>query len=210
MTTVDFRKLANGADTAAEDDEGADIDARRLNRRELLTYAWGAAVVLLAAESGVTVFLFIQPRFRSGEFGGTFRLGSVAELPQAGALPPPVNTDGKFWLIHSDEGLRALYVVCTHLGCLYKWSETNSRFECPCHGSKFTLTGDYIEGPAPRSLDQFEVRVVVDDILAAATEETSNRIVPPAVPDQDAEIVVETGKRIWGKPAAQSPARGTG
>jgi cytochrome b6-f complex iron-sulfur subunit len=74
-------------------------------------------------------------------------------------------------------------MVCTHLGCLYKWAQSNNRFECPCHGSKFSREGFYIEGPASRSLDTFEI-----------TEE-------------DGQIAVNTGKRILGGPAAESPAR---
>ncbi|MCL4830699.1 MAG: Rieske 2Fe-2S domain-containing protein, partial [Caldilinea sp.] len=110
-------------------------------------------------------------------------------------------------LIQTDEGLKALYTVCTHLGCLYKWSESNIRFECPCHGSKWTLDGDYIEGPAPRSLDQFEVQVVENGAVLAATENTPDRIIPPKPSGAMAEILIDTGKRILGKPAAQSPAR---
>jgi cytochrome b6-f complex iron-sulfur subunit len=44
-------------------------------------------------------------------------------------------------------------------GCQIKWVETNARFEDPCGGSKYTRTGDYIEGPTPRAMDRFEVIV---------------------------------------------------
>jgi cytochrome b6-f complex iron-sulfur subunit len=74
-------------------------------------------------------------------------------------------------------------MVCTHLGCLYKWEPANFRFECPCHGSKFSHDGFYIEGPAPRSLDYFEVR------------------------QENGQIIVDTGKRITGDPSSESPAR---
>jgi len=149
----------------------------------------------------------MMPRFRAGEFGGKFHLGSADALPSAGTLSPQSYTDGKFWLVHTDEGVKALYMVCTHLGCLYKWSDANTQFECPCHGSKFTLDGDYIEGPAPRSLDQFEVQVVENGTVVATTEDIPDRIVPPAISDDTANIVIDTGKRIFGKSATESPAR---
>ncbi len=103
-------------------------------------------------------------------------------MPAAGA-DPIANTDGKFWLVTTEEEqTKALYMVCTHLGCLYKWEDSNGRFECPCHGSKFTHDGLYIEGPAPRSLDSFETDTV------------------------DGVVVVDTGNRIIGSPAGDSPA----
>jgi cytochrome b6-f complex iron-sulfur subunit len=156
---------------------------KAMNRREFLTYAWGATLGLLALQGGVGIFFFMYPRFKAGEFGGKFFLGPTSALPPTDAAPIP-DTAGKFWLVNTaEDGPRALYMVCTHLGCLYKWAQSNTRFECPCHGSKFSREGYYIEGPASRSLDMFEI-----------TEE-------------EGQIVVNTGKRILGGPAAESPDR---
>lgn len=178
-----------------------------INRREFMTYAWGAALALLTVEGVLGTYFFMMPRFRAGEFGGKFHLGSADALPSAGTLSPQSYTDGKFWLVHTDEGVKALYMVCTHLGCLYKWSDANTQFECPCHGSKFTLDGDYIEGPAPRSLDQFEVQIVENGTIVATTEDTPTQIMSPGIADNSTNLIVDTGNRIFGKPAEQSPAR---
>ena len=141
-----------------------------INRREFLTYAWAGALGLLTLESGLATYQFMYPRFREGEFGGKFPLGAASVLPQTG-IDPQSNTTGKFWLINTDEGPRALYMVCTHLGCLYKWEPSNSRFECPCHGSKFNREGHFIEGPAPRSLDQFQIEIVQGGSVVSMTED---------------------------------------
>lgn len=159
------------------------VTVKDMNRREFLTYAWGAALGILAIESGVAVFEFLYPRFRAGEFGGDFTL-PLSEVPDKAAAPKPF-TAGKFWLVQTQEGQpKALYMVCVHLGCLYKWEESNIRFECPCHGSKYSHDGFYIEGPAPRSLDSFETDV------------------------QGSDLIVHTGKKIIGAPNTESPARG--
>lgn len=164
-----------------------------MNRREFLTYVWGASILLFMAEMGVVTFLFTLPRFEEGEFGGTFTLNAGA-LPPAGA-PPSQNTEGKFWLSHTDEGVKALYQVCTHLGCLYKWVETNDRFECPCHGSKFTKDGEYIEGPAPRDLDQFAMTALDADGNELATSNDNEAL---QLPEGTTRIQVDTGDRIQG------------
>jgi cytochrome b6-f complex iron-sulfur subunit len=188
---------ANGAAVAAElaqaksvaaapvfVEDSPEVKARKeMNRREFLTYAWGGVLGLIALQSGVGLFQFMMPRFKAGEFGGVFYIGSETTLPSTDATPEP-NTGGKFWLVNTaDQGPLAIYMVCTHLGCLYKWEQANNRFECPCHGSKFTREGLFIEGPAPRSLDTFEVTI------------------------ENSEVAVNTGRRILGAPAAESPAR---
>ena len=185
--------------------EGFESGQEGINRREFLSYAWGGALTLLTLESGLATYQFMYPRFREGEFGGKFILGDSTALPQIG-IDPEGNSTGKFWLINTDEGPRALYMVCTHLGCLYKWEPSANRFECPCHGSKFSREGHYIKGPAPRSLDQFLIEVVQEGSIVSNTEDAGDTIVAPALPGPDAEIVVDTGKRIQGKAAATSPA----
>ena len=170
---------------------------RTVNRREFLAYSWSAAVGIVTAQSLVATGLLMYPRFKAGEFGGDFLLGSSSGLPSLEAAPQS-DPIGKFWLVNTDEGPRALYMVCTHLGCLYKWVDANKRFECPCHGSKFTREGDYLEGPAPRSLDQFVVEVTQNGSVLASTQSADGGIQPPGAPAEGTEIVVKTGSRIQG------------
>lgn len=172
---------------------------RTVNRREFLAYSWSAAVGIVTAQSLVATGLLMYPRFKAGEFGGDFLLGSSSGLPSLEAAPQS-DPIGKFWLVNTDEGPRALYMVCTHLGCLYKWVDANKRFECPCHGSKFTREGDYLEGPAPRSLDQFVVEVTQNGSVVASTQSADGGIQPPGAPAEGTEIVVKTGSRIQGPP----------
>ena len=133
----------------------AAMEIPALTRREFLYYVWGGSMALALAGSTGAVLWFAYPRFREGEFGGLipFKLTDLPELN----VGPEAFESVKIWLINVDEGVMGIFKVCTHLGCLYKWVPTNSRFECPCHGSKFHLDGTYIEGPAPRSLDRFVV-----------------------------------------------------
>lgn len=194
------------ARAAAPEPAAEEVGQSGMNRREFITYAWAAALGLLTVEGGLATYRFMYPRFKAGEFGGKFDLGAASGLPAVDAAPTGEPT-GKYWLVNTDGGPLAIYMVCTHLGCLYKWEPSNYRFECPCHGSKFTREGHYIEGPAPRSLDNFVVELVEGGQVAAKTEDTGDAIVPPPVPSPDATVVVDTGKRILGKAAATSPAR---
>ncbi len=77
---------------------------------------------------------------------------------------PPQNINPIIFLVNDPEhGPVALYARDPHrFGCWVAWEESNRRFVDPCGGSKYTQTGEYIDGPAPRGLDRFGVSVTND------------------------------------------------
>ena len=171
-------------------------ERRSVTRREFLNIAWLASLGFMTVSLAGVTYLFALPRFEEGEFGGKVTMGSVAEMPSTEA--PPMNYPKvKIWLSNTDAGVLALYKVCTHLGCLYNWRDTENKFVCPCHGSQFQKDGTYIQGPAPRSLDRFVVQAVdptSGQVIAESTDGT-----PLPLPDNpNASVVVDTGKRIHG------------
>jgi len=64
------------------------------------------------------------------------------------------------WVVKTGEQqVVAFSPVCTHLGCAVSWNSGDKAFVCPCHTSSFSPEGKVLAGPAPRSLDRFDVRV---------------------------------------------------
>lgn len=195
----------------------AEAKSGGISRREFLYYIWGASIALYAAQFSGLLIWFLLPRFREGEFGGKFII-SVDALPEINAEPANVPA-GRFWLVNldtrqendlmkkapdeSDEivGVVAIYKVCTHLGCIYSWTEANNRFECPCHGSKYRLDGRRIESPAPRSLDRFRMEFLDADrnpIPDTLSELVDDFYAPVQIPENAAFISVDTGDRKQG------------
>ena len=169
-----------------------------VNRQEFLNIAWLASLGFFFVSVGGVTYFFAMPRFKEGEFGGVVTVGSSSNLPAVGS-PPESYPKVKFWLSNSDEGVKAIYTVCTHLGCLYNWSDQENKFICPCHGSQFNLDGSYIQGPAPRGLDTFAVQIV-DPQTQEVIAETSEDGDPPEIPtDREVIIKVDTGKKITGQ-----------
>lgn len=62
-----------------------------------------------------------------------------------------VNVDGN--------SFSALTSVCTHSGCDRNWALNQNQFICSCHGSRFDLQGNVLNGPATRPLSTFATKI---------------------------------------------------
>jgi quinol---cytochrome c reductase iron-sulfur subunit, bacillus type len=70
------------------------------------------------------------------------------------------------WAVKTDEThVTAFAPQCTHLGCAYHWEQSRMQFLCPCHNSVFSVTGDVVDGPAPRPLDRYDTKVMDNKLL---------------------------------------------
>ncbi|MBE9179668.1 FAD-dependent oxidoreductase [Oculatella sp. LEGE 06141] len=49
--------------------------------------------------------------------------------------------------------LHAVSAVCTHAGCIVNWNNAEKSWDCPCHGGRFSCTGNVLNGPPMNPLD---------------------------------------------------------
>jgi glycine/D-amino acid oxidase-like deaminating enzyme/nitrite reductase/ring-hydroxylating ferredoxin subunit len=78
--------------------------------------------------------------------------GDFADLAAGEAAILKIDGDNVAGFRDEAGRLHAVSAVCTHMGCLVGWNETDRTWDCPCHGSRFALGGDVIHGPAVEPL----------------------------------------------------------
>ncbi len=76
-----------------------------------------------------------------------------------------VNLQGRtVGLYRDDDGdWRAVEGTCPYSGCTLVWNGAGESWDCPCDGSRFTITGTVIDGPAQADLDRVPLEVTRRD-----------------------------------------------
>lgn len=133
---------------------------RLLSRRELISKG---LKLLFAAGSFHFVYSF------AGWAGGPPSAVSFEDEPGEGEA---IFKEGVF-LVGLPEGPAALSARCPHLGCRLGFHEKEGRFECPCHGSRFTLQGERIDGPAARGMTRLSLARDAGRKILKATREVT-------------------------------------
>lgn len=73
----------------------------------------------------------------------------------------------------SDAEVKAVSPVCTHQKCQVAYNAKSKQIECSCHGSKYTVDGKVLNGPAPRDLPNFKAKISGEQIVLEIEEPTA-------------------------------------
>jgi len=140
-------------------------------RRVFIKGFTGMLIVLCSVLVGVPlVGSLVGPVFRKIS-PSWMMLGTIDALPlgqPAHLTSVDVQTDAyiresvtrHIWAIReSGEKVTVYSPICPHLGCHFDWNPSTKHFECPCHGSVYSLDGKVLGGPAPRPLDTLPSKI---------------------------------------------------
>ena len=144
------------------------------DRRGFLEIAMGSFMAMGFTALSVTGGLFTLGLARFmfpnvlAEPPSRFKVGFREGFP-AGKVETKFVPQYGVWVVNADfqgqQQIYALKTVCTHLGCTPNWLEAEQKFKCPCHGSGFYKDGVNFEGPAPRPLERYAIRISDDGQL---------------------------------------------
>lgn len=154
-----------------------------VSRRQFLNRAWTLSFLGFLGFFGMSSLSFLWPKLTGG-FGTKITAGNyddiMAQVGPENGYKPLFIPEGRFWLTYYEGTgdapvyaaigaveykLQALYRKCVHLGCSVPHCGDSMLFECPCHGSKYRLHGEFFAGPAPRGLDRFPITVEGDSVI---------------------------------------------
>jgi len=68
------------------------------------------------------------------------------------------DSDTPVAVCRDDDGdLHAVSAVCPHMGCIVRWNDGDSSWDCPCHGSRFDADGTVLDTPAVSDLESVDI-----------------------------------------------------
>ncbi len=86
------------------------------------------------------------------------KLKEVADLAPGEARV--VRAEGQLLALYKDEDhvLHAVNSACTHVKCTIGWNSTEKSWDCPCHGSRFSIHGEVLTAPARKNLERITLK----------------------------------------------------
>jgi glycine/D-amino acid oxidase-like deaminating enzyme/nitrite reductase/ring-hydroxylating ferredoxin subunit len=100
----------------------------------------------LVKEASDVIGVFFSKRF------GIKEIEDAVELAKGEAKV--VKYEGTSLALYKDENgkLFALSPSCPHTKCVVTWNNAEKSWDCPCHGSRFSYTGEVLNTPATKNL----------------------------------------------------------
>jgi menaquinol-cytochrome c reductase iron-sulfur subunit len=137
----------------------------------------GAVLGVIPLGAGLVVFM--DPLRRKAGAGQTVKVTTLEALPADGVPRKfsvvaaridawnkfPETPIGAVYLRRTEDGkVQAFNVVCPHAGCFVDYLPDKGSYHCPCHNSRFTVTGEIEDrsSPAARGLDSLDVEIKGD------------------------------------------------
>ncbi len=106
----------------------------------------GASISSLISENVEVGKRFVGDRLR------TLNPPSIDELPAGEGRICSAGGDTVAAYRDTDGTVHAVAADCTHLGCRVAFNTAERSWDCPCHGSRFSIDGHVLQGPAVTDL----------------------------------------------------------
>jgi Rieske Fe-S protein len=157
-----------------------------VSRRTFLTWFMAGLMTATLLAGLAPILVYIWPPPARGEKNADVKVALDKPLSQlqdgeAARFKAPDNTafvmrDGggdnapgeraySGYVVKQGSEMTFLAVNCSHLGCSVNFNKDGKSFDCPCHGSRFSLKGQVLHGPAAYPLSHLTAKTQGDDSI---------------------------------------------
>ena len=137
------------------------MSSQEVNRREFVTLATVAAATACACTCGAEFALGGEPPGPTpkGALEKTpVDVGPKADYAKDGAVDK-FSKSHRIMMVTAGGKIYAFCSTCTHKNCPTKAGKDSQEIACGCHGSKFSLQGTPVKGPAKVALHRLGISV---------------------------------------------------
>lgn len=149
-----------------------------VDRRDFLLNALRAGALALAAIGIAPSGAHAMPLRFITALGSTGRTKNYA-VPSADGVQ--IDKDAEVIISRAGRNVYAFALSCPHQNTALKWDDSQHRFQCPKHKSRYRADGTFIEGRATRSMDRLAIHLSGGAIVV----------------DPDALYQEDTDKALW-------------
>ena len=94
----------------------------------------------------------------AGKWFSSSKIRELGDLAKGEARV--VKYEGESVALYKDKdgNFHAVDPACTHIKCVVSWNNAEKTWDCPCHGSRFSMDGEMLTGPARKDLNKVELK----------------------------------------------------
>ena len=136
-------------------------------RRKFLNIVIGGGLLGWLGSVLYPVISYLTPPKVAEANVNSIKAGLASEFPVNSAQIVKFGRKPLILIRMQDEEFRAFEATCTHLDCIVQYRTDTHQIWCACHNGVYDLRGRNVSGPPPKPLEEYEVKIVQDDIFVS-------------------------------------------
>jgi len=143
------------------------INYSLITRRTFLNTLFGGWVFAMLSGSIYALLKFAFPTLGKEPDFVVLNANDFLNIPPNSVKPFAWGGKLGFFFKKEDGVITALKGVCTHMECNVTYKPEQKKFYCACHKGWFDEDGKNIEGPPPKPLEFFDIKVEKEKLVVA-------------------------------------------
>ncbi len=137
----------------------------KLSRRKFLNTLLGVGGIGGVLSVFYPIISYLIPPKTTEPKVNSVKAGSSSEFPTNSSKIIKFGRKPVILIKTVDNQYKALSASCTHLDCIVQYKTDTKQIWCACHNGTYDLNGRNISGPPPRPLEEYDVKIVKDEII---------------------------------------------